>query len=262
MSRVAVERGQPGRLVGRRRRHSARGRRGDRPQRDRSRLPGNRGNLREAGPAGDRRPRVAVRGHQVDPCPGRRDMGPRGRRSDRQYDRFRSFRPADPRHLARWWRASASGGAVQGQGAASGAGYQDQLLRSSSARPTRLATSASRSRWIADLGRRRSRGAPLASGGGRPFWRPRSDVEPEAQHLAVPNDVVTSLLAQLARLAHPGLAAVTHEILTIRDLGTDEAALEVAVDHPGRVDRLGAALDRPRPRLLGPRGEERDQIEQ
>src|SRR5262245_58486733 len=60
-----------------------------------------------------------------------------------------------------------------------------------------------------------------------------SDVEAEVDDVAVLDDVLLALEAQLAGLAALGLAAVVDEVLVVGHLGADEAAFDVAVDLAG-----------------------------
>src|SRR5690349_11277201 len=67
-----------------------------------------------------------------------------------------------------------------------------------------------------------------------------SDVEPEVHDIALADDVLLALKAQLAGLLRAGLA-LAGEIVVIADhLGTDEAALEIGMDHAGSLGRRGA----------------------
>ena len=52
------------------------------------------------------------------------------------------------------------------------------------------------------------------------------------------------------------------QLVPVDDLGPDEAALQVGVDHAGALGRLGAGAERPRPALLVARREERAQPEE
>src|SRR5690606_37674816 len=88
-----------------------------------------------------------------------------------------------------------------------------------------------------------------------------SDVELELDHVAVGHDVVLALHAYLAGRAGSRHRAGRHQVVVRDDLGLDEATLEVAVDHPGRLRGGGADRDGPRPRLLRPGGEERLQAQ-
>jgi len=76
--------------------------------------------------------------------------------------------------------------------------------------------------------------------------------KPEVDDVAVAHDVVLALEAELPRLAALRLAAQADEVLVRDHLGADEAALDVAVDLAGRVERGGGGSamrgTRPRPR--------------
>jgi hypothetical protein len=53
------------------------------------------------------------------------------------------------------------------------------------------------------------------------------------------------------------------DVVVIGDgFGSDEAPLEIGVDHAGSLRRLGALGDGPRSRLLWAHGEERNQMQQ
>src|SRR5882672_3074058 len=81
------------------------------------------------------------------------------------------------------------------------------------------------------------------------------DVEAEMDHVAVAHHVVLALEAQLPRLPGALLAAVRDEIIVRRHLGANETALEIGVDHAGRLRRRCAGRDGPGADLFRPRGE-------
>ena len=58
----------------------------------------------------------------------------------------------------------------------------------------------------------------------------RLDVEAEQHHVAVLDDIVLALGAELAGVARAGFAAAADVIVVGDRLGADEAALEVGVD--------------------------------
>src|SRR5690606_4706994 len=87
-------------------------------------------------------------------------------------------------------------------------------------------------------------------------------VEPEVDHVAVLDDVLLPLDAQLALLAQRRLRAGLHPILPGGDLGPDEAPLEVGVDHAGGARRLPSGADGPGAGLLRTDGEEGAQAEE
>ncbi len=66
-----------------------------------------------------------------------------------------------------------------------------------------------------------------------------SDVEPEVDDVAVPDHIVLALGAELPGLLGPLLALAGDEVLVGDHLGADEAPLEVGVDDPGGLGRLG-----------------------
>jgi hypothetical protein len=80
-------------------------------------------------------------------------------------------------------------------------------------------------------------------------------------HVAVDDDVLLALEAQLAGGLHGGLGLVLLDGLVGHDLGADEAALEVRVDLAGRAGRLGAAADGPGAHFLLAAGEVRDHVQ-
>src|SRR5574337_1614068 len=85
--------------------------------------------------------------------------------------------------------------------------------------------------------------------------------EAEMHDVAVGDDIVLALEPELAGLPRARFAAKGHIVLVSDRLGANEAALEIAMDHAGRLGGLGALLDRPGARLLWARGEERDEAE-
>src|SRR5262245_40613977 len=85
------------------------------------------------------------------------------------------------------------------------------------------------------------------------------DVEAEVDDVAVLDDVVLALDAELADLAAARLAAELDEVAPVDDLGADEAALDVGVDLARGARGRGAARDRPGAALVGAGGEHRDE---
>ena len=80
--------------------------------------------------------------------------------------------------------------------------------------------------------------------------------------VAVGDDVLLALQPQLAGIAGAGLAA-ERDVVGIGDgFGADETLFKVGMDDAGGGGRLGAAVDGPGPRLLGPDGEIGDEVEQ
>src|SRR5262249_913326 len=109
--------------------------------------------------------------------------------------------------------------------------------------------------------RRRSRSRLRSTSTGR--WRTlRLYIEQEVHDVAVLDDVVLALDAQLAGGLDRSLLAVLIEVVDGVDLGADEALLEVGVDHAGRLGSERALADRPRADLLLAGGEVRLQAEQ
>ena len=84
-------------------------------------------------------------------------------------------------------------------------------------------------------------------------------VEAEEHHVAVLYDVVLALRAHLSLFLRGVVVAAFDERLPVDDLGADETLFKVGVYLSRRLRRLGAALDRPRARLLFARGEVGDE---
>ena len=89
-----------------------------------------------------------------------------------------------------------------------------------------------------------------------------SDVEAEVADVAVLDHVVAALQAHPALLLGPLLAAEPDEVVVGDDLGADEAALEIGVDHARRLRGGGTPMHGPGTRLLGADGEEGEQAQQ
>src|SRR5712691_8298371 len=62
--------------------------------------------------------------------------------------------------------------------------------------------------------------------------------KPEVEHVAVGDHVVLAFQPHLAGIARPDLAAERRIVVKRNGLGADEAALEIGVDHAGRLRRL------------------------
>src|SRR6266536_3408453 len=93
-------------------------------------------------------------------------------------------------------------------------------------------------------------------------YRPaRSEVEAELDDVAVGHEVVLALDADPAGGSGGGHGAGGDQVGEGDDLGLDEAALEVGVDHAGGLGGGGAGADGPGPGLLGAGGEEGLQAE-
>src|SRR5947209_7775022 len=91
-----------------------------------------------------------------------------------------------------------------------------------------------------------------------PYWSSifgLLDVEAKMNHVAVAHHVLLALEAELARLLGALLPTVRDEVVVRGDLGTDEAALEVGVNHAGGLRRGGATRNRPRAHFLRTGGE-------
>src|SRR6185295_11038240 len=86
--------------------------------------------------------------------------------------------------------------------------------------------------------------------------------EAEVDDVAVLDDVLLALEPHLAVLLARGHRAARHQVIVADDLGTDEAALDVAVDLAGGELRRRIARDRPGAALVLADGEERDVAEQ
>src|SRR5690606_36412460 len=97
---------------------------------------------------------------------------------------------------------------------------------------------------------------PSASAG------PRSDVEPEVNHVALLDDVRLAFEPELAGFPRALLAAALDVALVRNDLGANEAPLEVRMDRARRVVCRRVPADRPGPHFLRPGGIKRFQPEQ
>src|ERR1700676_3530764 len=82
-----------------------------------------------------------------------------------------------------------------------------------------------------------------------------SDVEAEMHDVAFAHDVFLAFEPQSPRLARTGFAAVVDVILERDDLGTNETALEIGVNHTSGLRRGAADAHRPGPPLFRPRRE-------
>src|SRR5439155_2386420 len=92
--------------------------------------------------------------------------------------------------------------------------------------------------------------------------RAASHIEAEMHDVAVLHDVIGAFEAHPAGVLGALLAAMRDEIGVGDRFGADEALLEIAVDDPGGLRRLGAARDRPGARLLRAGGQESEQIQE
>ena len=90
----------------------------------------------------------------------------------------------------------------------------------------------------------------------------RIEAGKEMHDVAILHDIIGAFEPHFAGVLRPLLAAAGDEIGVGDRLGADKAFLEIAVDDPGGLRRLGAARDRPGARLLRAGGQERDQVEQ
>src|SRR5206468_2618264 len=90
----------------------------------------------------------------------------------------------------------------------------------------------------------------------RPRPAPGSDVEADLEDVAVDDLVVLSLDPELPGLLGRVPGAEGQQLVPADHLGPDEPALQVRVDDAGALRRPRAGAERPRPRLLVPRGEE------
>src|SRR5471032_1269839 len=116
--------------------------------------------------------------------------------------------------------------------------------------------------WTMTTAARAWGGASMSPRIGSPSRDEISNIEAEQNHVAVLDLVLFSFAAHFARSFRALLSAELHVIVVADRLGANEAALEVAVDHAGSLRRARSAMDRPRPRFLGTRGEKRLQAEE
>ena len=80
--------------------------------------------------------------------------------------------------------------------------------------------------------------------------------------VAVGDHIVFAFELELACLPCAGLAAIGDIIVIAYGFGADKALSKIRVNDAGRLRRPGPMLDRPRPRLLRPRGEEGDKVQE
>src|SRR5262249_223240 len=90
----------------------------------------------------------------------------------------------------------------------------------------------------------------------------RLDIEAEIDDVAVGDDVLLALEAELPGLADLGFGLEREQVLDAHHLGADEAALDVRVNLPGRAVGVRALLYRPGAALVGAGGEEADEVQQ
>src|SRR6266540_1059992 len=90
----------------------------------------------------------------------------------------------------------------------------------------------------------------------------QSHREPDVQDVAVLDDVLLPLQAELPLVPGLRLAAEGDEVVVVHDLGADEAALEVGVDAPRCARRAISAADGPGAHLVLADREEGDEVEQ
>src|SRR5918998_6321638 len=88
------------------------------------------------------------------------------------------------------------------------------------------------------------------------------DVEADEHYIPVFDDVAATFEAHPRLLAGPRPGASGHDVLPVPHLRRYKASLHVGVDPARRLPRRRALSDRPGPRLLLGRGEERDETEQ
>ena len=80
--------------------------------------------------------------------------------------------------------------------------------------------------------------------------------------IAVLDDIILAFNSEFACLPARGLTAESDEIFVLDDLGTDEPALEVRMDHTCALRRLSACAERPRAHLIAACGKERAEVKQ
>src|SRR5690606_25303322 len=90
----------------------------------------------------------------------------------------------------------------------------------------------------------------------------RSDVEAEVQDIAFLHDVFLAFQPQPARVACAGFALVLDEVVVADGFSSNEAFLEIGVDHGGGLRSGGAFLHRPGAHFLHAGGEVGLQAEQ
>src|SRR3546814_803460 len=91
---------------------------------------------------------------------------------------------------------------------------------------------------------------------------PGSDVELEVHDVPVLHQVFLALLPQLPGLLRPAFTPQRDEVVIGDRLGTDEAVLHVGVNFTCCLRGLGTLVNGPCAGLLGPHGEESQQVEQ
>ena len=89
-----------------------------------------------------------------------------------------------------------------------------------------------------------------------------SDVKLEQQHIAVLHHIFLAFQPKLARVARTRFAAERDVIVISDGLGTDEALLEIGMDHARSARSLGALGDGPGARFLRPHREVGDEVQQ
>src|SRR5579871_3976973 len=128
--------------------------------------------------------------------------------------------------------------------------------------PQAAMSTAQPSAGISLAPRRRTARIRKIAGMRKPLRQPRparcldeSDVEPKVHDVAFADEVVLALEAHLSRIPSARLPAAGDVVVEADDLGADEAALEVGVDHAGRLRRGRTTPDRPGADLLRAGGE-------
>src|ERR1700712_2208507 len=76
------------------------------------------------------------------------------------------------------------------------------------------------------------------------------DIETKQKNITILHHVLLSFLPHQALVLHALPTTIADEVVVARRFRLDEPALEVAVDHPGRLRRRITAMDRPRAHLL------------
>src|SRR5690606_35028233 len=86
---------------------------------------------------------------------------------------------------------------------------------------------------------------PTSNAADGPRSRPALHVEAEVDHIPIFHHVILALHAEEPLVPKGRLGALAHPVLPGGHLGADEATLEIAVDHAGRLGCLPSGADGP-----------------